>query len=66
MQNQTLETLPFSTPLITKKEVAHFLRITTRTLETMMKNGDIDFIRLGKRAIRFDPKYVKLKFISVN
>ncbi len=48
--------------LITKGELAFILRVSTRTLEGWMKSGELEFIRLGKKAIRFSPYYIKKKY----
>ena len=46
-------------PLLTKKDVAEMLGVTTRTINNMMKERTIPFIRIGcggkkKKIIRFD------------
>lgn len=38
---------------LTKPEMAQVLKISLRTLTAMMRRGEIDFIRLGKRLVRF-------------
>lgn len=38
--------------LVTKKEVAQFISVTTRTIEVMVRDGRIPVIRLG-RTVRF-------------
>lgn len=37
--------------LLTRKELAEFLRISIATLQTMMKNREIPFYKINKRII---------------
>jgi len=40
--------------LLTKKEVANFWRVTTRTIDRLVSQGKLPFVRLpGGRTIRF-------------
>jgi excisionase family DNA binding protein len=39
---------------LTKNEVASMLQISTRTLEHMMADGEIPYLRI-RRSIRFSP-----------
>ena len=40
--------------LLTKAETAKKLKVTVRTVDSWMADGTIPFIRIGKKAIRFD------------
>ncbi len=42
--------------LLTKKEVAKILRATVKHVEHLMKCERIEFIRFGKRMVRFSEK----------
>lgn len=42
-----------SAGIITKKELARELRVSTRTVENQMKQRIIPFIRITKRSVRF-------------
>lgn len=37
----------------TKKEIADFLRVTERTVESYMRTGVIPFVRMGSHSVRF-------------
>ena len=40
--------------LLTKKEVASFWRVTTRTIDRLVSQGEMPFVKLpGGRSIRF-------------
>jgi hypothetical protein len=39
--------------IVTKKELAHELRVSVRTIENMMAQRIIPFIRATKRSVRF-------------
>ncbi|MDD5697837.1 MAG: helix-turn-helix domain-containing protein [Victivallaceae bacterium] len=39
---------------LTRKEVADFLQVCTRTVDRMCENGQLKFFKLGPRYIRFD------------
>jgi len=43
-----------TTVLLTKPEVAERLQVTLRTVDSWMAEGVIPFIRIGRKAIRFD------------
>ena len=38
---------------LTRREVAKFLKVSTRTVDRMCENGSLKFWRLGPRYIRF-------------
>lgn len=44
--------------LLTKREVAGFLRVTVRTVENYQRQG-LPFLRLGPRRNRYDLKTVR-------
>lgn len=60
-QSEPQKTL-FPNELQTKKEVAKVFRVTTRSLESWMKSGELKFIRPGKKALLFNPTYLNEKF----
>jgi excisionase family DNA binding protein len=39
--------------LMTKKDVAAYLKLSLRTVSTLMNNGDLPYIRLNGRSVRF-------------
>ena len=43
----------FHTPNKTKQDVARFLGVTVRTVETMMSQSGLPYYRLGSRRVRF-------------
>ena len=45
--------------LLTSKALAAALSISERTLATLKKEGEIPFVLVGKRNVRFDPEEVK-------
>lgn len=45
-------------PLLTKKDVEELLAIKERTINNLMANGELPYIKIGK-AVRFDPKDVE-------
>jgi len=40
--------------IMTRKEVAEFLKMPLRTVDYLTQTGQIPFSRLGKRSVRFD------------
>jgi excisionase family DNA binding protein len=42
-----------ATPFLTRHEVAKYLKISTRTVDRMCKNGSLRFYKLGPRYVRF-------------
>ena len=40
--------------LLTKPELARYLKISTRMIELLMARGELPFVRLGRRSVRFD------------
>ena len=45
--------LDFQTPNKTKKDVANFLGVTVRTVESLMAHSHLPYYRLGTRRVRF-------------
>ena len=44
------------TGLLTKKEVAKFWQVTTRTIDRLIQQGQMPYVKLpGGRSIRFRP-----------
>jgi excisionase family DNA binding protein len=44
--------------LYTKKEVAELLSLTTRTIENLMKSGELPFVKVANR-VRFKESDIK-------
>ncbi len=42
------------TEILTRKEVAEFLKMPVRTIDYLVGTNQIPFCRLGKRSVRFD------------
>ena len=42
-------------PLLTRREVGERLHVSESTLDRLARSGAITKIRVGKRAVRFDP-----------
>lgn len=40
--------------LLTRKQVCELLQVPKRTLQLWMHQGEIPFIRIGRRSVRFD------------
>lgn len=52
----SLKTQYFQKPidnLMTKKDVSAFLKVSLRTVDTLMRKGYLPYIRLGSRCVRF-------------
>lgn len=46
--------------VVTKKEVAEILKMTPRSINNMMRDGRLPFIKpTGKRAVRFSLEFVQ-------
>ena len=45
--------------LVTKAEMCAMMQISRRTLEKYMAAGQIPFVRIGKRFVRFDLQTVR-------
>lgn len=45
--------------LLTTAEAARVLRVSVRYVSTLVRQGDLPAIRLGKRAVRFQASDVK-------
>jgi excisionase family DNA binding protein len=41
-------------PLLDERDLAQQLKVTTRTVRNYRQAGIIPYIRMGKRAVRFD------------
>jgi excisionase family DNA binding protein len=50
-------------PLLKKEEVSHYLQISTRTLDRLVKNGLITPIRIGKQ-VRFTEDVIINKSVA--
>ena len=53
MSTTATESLP--SLLLTCREAAQSLRVSTRTLWTLTKRGDVRAVRIGQRGIRYAP-----------
>ena len=53
--------MPSTTPplLVDAREAARLLAISPRTLWSLSKTGEIPVVRLGKRAVRYDPEALR-------
>lgn len=45
--------------LLTKKRVAKWLNVSTRTVESLMEAGRLPFVKLGHRTVRFRHHHVQ-------
>lgn len=45
--------LPHEHELLTKEGVAEWLHVSTRTVESLMSDGRLPFVKLGHRTVRF-------------
>ncbi len=50
------ELITMNTKLLTKKDVAAMLQVSTRTIENLVRRRDLPVIRLGARLVRFEPE----------
>jgi predicted site-specific integrase-resolvase len=57
-----------NTSYLTPKQMANDLTVTTRSLRTYQSKGQIPFIKLNSKIVRFDPVAVRaaLKKLEVN
>jgi excisionase family DNA binding protein len=51
---------------LTKKEVAHLLRLTPRTVEAYMRQGTLPYVRIGSRTVRFRESDIEAALTSIN
>ena len=47
---------------LTRREVSDLLHIPLRSLDYLVRRGEIPFSRIGKRSVRFDPERVQQWF----
>lgn len=57
-ESSTPASLPGGTGLVTKRQVAAYLNLTTRSVENLHKQG-LPYFRLGARRNRYDLAAVK-------
>lgn len=56
--NQKLKPVAQSQTLLRPKETADLLGVSERYLSTLSRRGELPFVRMGKRAIRYSPSDV--------
>lgn len=64
MQKATLDWIPDAPPrgtvrLLTAKQLAAALQLNEQTVYRLARNGGVPFVRIGKKAIRFDLERVR-------
>ena len=64
MQKATFDWIPDAPPggtvrLLTAKELAAALQLNEQTVYRLARSGEIPFVRIGKKAIRFDLERVR-------
>jgi excisionase family DNA binding protein len=58
--------VPHAPTYLTKEEAARLLRVTTRTLESYMRQGWLPFVRVGSRTVRFRASDIDAALLTVN
>lgn len=54
----------FGDPLLTEAQAAALLGITRPTLRAKRIAGEVEYFELGERLIRYDPAYLREKFLA--